>query len=299
MIRSLINILVFLVTHPLNKGRKVKALIQFLRWQIGARLLNSQSVVHWVNETKFIAKKGETGVTGNIYCGLMEFEDMSFLLHFLRSSDEFFDIGANVGAYTILASGVVGAKTICFEPVPDTFDRLMDQININRVTNLVHANNKGVGDKSGILEFTNEFDCMNRVNTDPHNKNTTNVEVVTLDKLYSPSTSSLVKIDVEGYESFVLGGGELFFANTNVEAVIIELNGSGEKFGADDQVLDATLRRCGYESVNYDPFSREVVVSSSFNRGGNTIYVRDIDKVKARCASAETVVIHTVNGITL
>ena len=62
-----------------------------------------------------------TGATGNIYTGLHEFEDMMFLLHLLRPGDIFVDAGANIGSYTVLASAVVGAKSISFEPVPPLF----------------------------------------------------------------------------------------------------------------------------------------------------------------------------------
>jgi hypothetical protein len=37
--------------------------------------------------SKLLVWKGLTGATGNIYCGLHEFEDMAFLLHFLRPRD--------------------------------------------------------------------------------------------------------------------------------------------------------------------------------------------------------------------
>jgi len=50
-----------------------------------------------------------------------------------------------VGAYTILASGVNKMKSICFEPLPSTYDRLLDQIKVNRIDNLVEARNNGVG----------------------------------------------------------------------------------------------------------------------------------------------------------
>ena len=53
-----------------------------------------------------------TGATQNIYCGLQEFEEMAFLLHFLRKDDLPLDIGANIGSYTILAASSVGARTM-------------------------------------------------------------------------------------------------------------------------------------------------------------------------------------------
>ncbi len=43
-----------------------------------------------------VVEPGTTGATGNVYCGLHEFEDMALLLHILRKVDRFVDIGANI-----------------------------------------------------------------------------------------------------------------------------------------------------------------------------------------------------------
>lgn len=72
-----------------------------------------------------------------IYMGLHEFENMAFLLHFLRKEDLFFDIGADIGSYTILASGHVGAHTFAFEPIPSTFQSLANNVAINRINDSV------------------------------------------------------------------------------------------------------------------------------------------------------------------
>ena len=48
-----------------------------------------------------------TGATGNIYCGLHEFIELTFLLHLLRPNDLSLNIGANVGSYIILAARVL------------------------------------------------------------------------------------------------------------------------------------------------------------------------------------------------
>jgi hypothetical protein len=39
-----------------------------------------------------------TGATQNLYCELHEYNDMAFLLHFLREEDSFADVGANIGS---------------------------------------------------------------------------------------------------------------------------------------------------------------------------------------------------------
>lgn len=125
---------------------------------------------------------------------------MAFLLHSLRADDEFFDIGANIGIYTVLPSSVRGCVTHAFDSVPTTFERLSDQVKANRIDTLVDARDCGVGASNGVLEFTNSLDYPNRVNTDPNNRDITRVPVIALDAEFTPTTTIAVKIDVEGFE---------------------------------------------------------------------------------------------------
>ena len=229
----------------------------------------------------------------------MEYEDMTFLLHYLRKSDVFYDIGANVGAYTILASAVRGCRAHTLEPLPETFDRLVDQLKINRIEDLVDAKNNGVGSKADVLEFTNTLNCMNRVNTDPNNTDVTKVNVISLDDTFDPDCNSLVKIDVEGYEKFVFDGGTRFFASPHIAALIVELNDAGEKFGCKDTEIDRAIRAFGFVPVTYEPMSRTLKGLDTFNDGRNTIYVRDIDAAAERCKSADKVVVHTAGDFAL
>lgn len=296
---NLLRILWFIVSHPLNSRCRMQAVLKFISYQLAVRFCKAKLVVDWVNDTKFLVSKGETGLTGNLYCGLNEYDDMAFLLHYLAEDDTFYDIGANVGSFTLLASGVIKARSVSFEPLPSTFDRFIDQIRINRLDELVEAKNKGVGDKAGTLEFTNNLNCTNRVNTDPSYRNVTKVDVITLDECCAPTTNTFVKIDVEGYEKFVLDGGANFFSNTNVSALIIELNGSGTSFGVNDNDVHKTVTSAGFQPIAYDPFNRKVLPLETFRRGGNTIYVRDIAFAQNRVATSPSVYVHTANSLKL
>jgi hypothetical protein len=131
--------------HPLNRGRKVAAIRRWARWQVASRLALGPSVVPFVGNTRLLASPGETGITGNIYYGLAEYEDMAFTLHLLRSGDRFVDVGSNTGTYTVLASGVAGAFTDAFEPIPSTADRLWWNVVINALENLVTVHRLGPG----------------------------------------------------------------------------------------------------------------------------------------------------------
>ena len=130
---SFIKTLRFIWRHPLNASRRLSALKRWFFWQLGSRLVPGPVAVNFVNGARLLVKPGMTGATQNIYCGLQEFEEMAFLLHFLRKDDLFLDIGANIGSYTILAASSVGARTMAVEPIPITFSVLIENILLNGV----------------------------------------------------------------------------------------------------------------------------------------------------------------------
>ena len=76
-IRDVRATLKFLLSHPLSCDNRLRTLIRFARWQIGTRLISDAVIHDWVNGARFICRRGETGLTGNIYCGLHEFAGMA------------------------------------------------------------------------------------------------------------------------------------------------------------------------------------------------------------------------------
>src|SRR5882672_10375884 len=158
---SLFSLLKFITAHPLNRSNKIKAVSRFAKWQINTRLNPYPVIYSYTDKTKLIVQRSMTGATGNLYCGLHEFTDMAFLLHFLRKEDLFVDIGANIGSYTVLAGGHVGAKVLSVEPLPKTFEYLKDNIAINQIHDKVMAYNLALGNEKGNISFTTTFDTMN------------------------------------------------------------------------------------------------------------------------------------------
>jgi FkbM family methyltransferase len=141
---------------------------------------------------------------------------------FLRKDDLFADIGANVGSYTVLASGAVGAQTISFEPVPSSFDHLIDNIYLNRLVDCVTALNVAVGSESGELEMMADQDTVNRVvNDDVYTGKKVKVSVLALDEILDGRVPKLIKIDVEGvYKADVLRGARHTLGDPRLETVL-------------------------------------------------------------------------------
>lgn len=278
----------FFILHPLSGPLGIIAFFRFFRWQIKSRLVRRVFVHGWIGESKFYVTRGETGLTGNIYVGLHDFTDMSFLIHFLRPTDCFIDVGSNSGSYTILASAAVGAKSVSIEPALSTFSRLLANIELNGIGDRVRAVNVGLSSESGVLRITTGNDTTNHLVSENLNINTEIVKVTTLDELTFGCTPILIKIDVEGWEYKVLEGAFKTLKDEKLKAIIIEINGNAEKLGYSDTLLIEKLSTFGFTSYSYNPFKRSLMRTGGKNMsGGNTIFIRDIKFVEERIISAE------------
>ena len=277
--------------HPLAKMHKLKAFYNVIKWQLSQLLFPGIKKVPFIAGTYLLAKKSMTGATGNIYFGLHEFEEMGFLLHFLRREDLFVDIGANVGSYTVLASGVCGATCMSFEPVPETFQHLKNNIAENKIGDLASLFNEAVGAEEGKLIFTSGLDTVNHVVADDERNahQTIDVKVNTLDdKMIGNTSNLLIKIDAEGFETAVLKGMTNTLQKDTVKAIIIELNGAGSRYGYSDEKIHETLTAHHFLPYTYDPFMRKLHALATFT-DTNTIYIRDLHLVKERIASASNI----------
>ena len=292
-IKEIKSILTSINRHPLAGKHRFKAYYRLLKWQMMSRVKLGVNKVRFASKSLLLVKKGMAGATGNIYMGLHEFEDMGFLLHFLRSDDLFLDIGANIGSYTILASSEVGANTYSFEPVPETFNALSNNVLINNVASKVMLFNVGVGAKRGKLFFTSMNDSINHVVVDIKKyapNEIVEVSIVSIDEvlLNKNKIPALIKIDVEGFETEVLNGMEDVLSNSCLKAIIIELNGCSAQFGYSDKLIHEKLTANGFKPFSYNPLTRTLTEISLFGKY-NTIYLRDLSFVEERVKGGEKI----------
>lgn len=287
---TILHILRRLLRHPLGRRRRAHTLGRFLAWQIGSRLVPGPVLIDWVNGARLIVRRSMTGATTNLYVGLDEYHEMAFLLHLLRPGDLFVDVGANVGVYSVLAGAAVGANALAIEPVPATFDLLQDNLRLNRLEERVRSVNVGVGETAGVLHFSAAEGAENHVATDGRG---VAVAVETLDALVGAAAPTLIKIDVEGYETPVIAGAAQTLARPSLLAVILELNGAGARYGWDEQALHRRLLAQGFTPCRYDPDARvltpdapAVGVESDLLTGRNIIYVRDMAATAERLRRA-------------
>lgn len=227
-----------------------------------------------------------TGATGNIYCGLDEFEMMAFLIHLIRPKDLFCDVGSNVGLYSILSAST-GIECHSFEPIKKTFMALLENIQINHYEDLIHAENIAISDESGEILMTDDLDTYNHALSSA-TESGSSVKVICkhLDQIIDRALT-LIKIDTEGHESEVISGmGELIKMD-ELKAMIVEIN---------DLKTKDVIVGMGFNPYRYDPFKRELTkMSSEGFQKGNCIFIRDYEFVMSRINHSPKHVVHGVS----
>jgi len=147
--------------------------------------------------------------THGCWLGSYEYEKQRFFAKEIRANTVVFDIGANVGFYTLLASVLVGpeGQVIAFEPVPRNIDFLRKHVRLNRIDN-VEIMEVAVSDAFGVATFDLGPDSsQGRIAKGGE----LNVQTVCLDGLISAGEKPVpdyLKIDVEGAEMSVLTGAQ-------------------------------------------------------------------------------------------
>ncbi len=163
-----------------------------------------------------------------------------------------FDIGANIGFYSIISTLVPTVQNIyAFEAIEKTFSELEKNISLNGFQELIHAHNLGVSDKKKTIRFLTEDKELSGINTvkdstfHNHNLFSNEVEInaVALDDMFSISNKYLgFKIDVEGHESFVLKGCKNLLKN-NLSFIQIEI------YPGSKELVNEQLISLGYEKI--------------------------------------------------
>jgi FkbM family methyltransferase len=289
---SLSQTIRFIIDHPLNKESKGAAIGRFVTWQVTSRLHRGPTVISFVNGSKLFVQRGRPAATGNLYTGLHEFSEMGFVLHMLREGDLFADVGANIGAYSILAASLPGTRSIAFEPAADTYELLLANIRLNEYESRVTPHRSAIGNETGEISMTSGLDTINHVaGSTEAAVAREKVQIRTLDDIFGIDCPAVVKIDVEGYETHVIEGAERLLENETLVGLVIEMNGSGARYGLDESRLDQSVRDHGFVPLSYDPMHRRLIPIPSANPPGNRIYVRSRESAEERLHGAPPFVV--------
>ena len=190
-----------------------------------------------------------------MYFGLFDPPLTRFIAARLKPGMVFYDLGANIGYFAVLAAGLVGpgGEVHAFEPVPDNAARIRRNLDLNGVN---HGTVKEVGVSDSAAGFTLYVgDAVGQsgwasVVPSPRRPRAIEVSTQTLDAYVLDGERrrpDLIKMDIEGAEPRALAGMRRLIGGEHAPDLIVEVNRflldrGGGGVGA---VLDP-LRAAGY-----------------------------------------------------
>ena len=181
--------------------------------------------------------------------GALEPETVRAFLLLLSPQLVVFDVGANIGQYTLLASRRVVAVH-AFEPTPRTVEKLRVNIALNNLSN-VTVNQVAVSDRTGdaILFTDPKNPDTNSIMGGNENAPSISVPTITLDD-YATSHAlipDLIKMDIEGAEMLALRGATRLLNEENAPLILMEINPAAlrQSGSSPDEIL-TLLASLGY-----------------------------------------------------
>jgi FkbM family methyltransferase len=201
---------------------RMKLLSRLLRMPL--RLMPPGRVVRIVSGELRGWKWISGSATHGCWLGHYESEAQAIFLANIRPGDVVFDIGANVGFYTLLASKLAAhGSVVAFEPLPRNLALLERHLRLNEVCN-VRVLPIAVSSQSGTARFAAAHNPAMGGLTDSGDLEVTTASLDALIANGAIPRPSFLKIDVEGAEHDVLTGAAKLLA----ESGRWELRGSGE-----------------------------------------------------------------------
>jgi FkbM family methyltransferase len=131
-----------------------------------------------------------------------------------------YDVGGHIGFMALLFSGL-GARVLTFEPCPENYRRLTENLALNPGHNIA-AIRSAVSDTNGTAMLSNS-NSMSKIS----DQGSTPVRLVRLDDVAAEyGYPSFLKIDVEGHGGAVLRGASTILER--LPDLIMELHGEDE-----------------------------------------------------------------------
>jgi FkbM family methyltransferase len=186
--------------------------------------------------------------------GDAEPEVQDALAELIEPGQTVYDVGANIGFFTILCSRLVGpqGKVYAFEPIPENLVTLRHNIALNKLTNVVVVE-QALSASTGTAEmFVSPWSAFHSLNVDGASKRENHgpdggqitVATVTLDEFVQGdgiSPPDLIKLDVEGAELLVVEGMRATLRSVQ-PLLLVEVHDTNREYGEFIDSIDYCVR---------------------------------------------------------
>ncbi len=150
-----------------------------------------------------------------------------FMLAKVNECLTIFDVGANIGYYSIQFARLTKGNVFSFEPIANQYSLLSRNIEINHLKN-VKAEKKAISDSNEIKRFyLSENEETGTSSVEIPTSTYEDVQCTTLDD-YTKANGipfiDLIKIDVEGHELKVIKGMTGLLSGSNIKKIFMEIH---------------------------------------------------------------------------
>lgn len=161
-------------------------------------------------------------------------ETVSWIEKYGGSNAVLYDIGANIGAYSLIAAAR-GAKVIAFEPAPQNIYKLNKNIFLNGLNKdimimpfVLTKNNCVIQSimtaRDRDFGSSHTFSSQEQLSDSLLKQTFVAMELDTCIKVFSLSEPTMIKIDVDGAEIEVLKGAKTLLASPKLKSILIEID---------------------------------------------------------------------------
>lgn len=195
-------------------------------------------------------------ISGNLaFNGFYELALSQRIAQLAQKGTVFVDVGANMGYFSLLWAGLnPRGRAIAFEAAPRNIAIIENNISRNRLSDRITLIPKAAGSHSGTITFDAgppDQTGWGGISSAP-SSTTMEVPLVRLDQELPDSPIDVLKIDVEGADTWVLLGCEALLRKKQVGTIFFEQHrGRMEKLGINPGEAQTFLRDLDYTCLPF------------------------------------------------
>lgn len=225
-------------------------------------------------------------------------ETLEWIERYFQPGDVFYDVGANIGLYSLFAAKHLGGqcKIYAFEPEALNYAQLSKNIFLNQLSGVILPCSAALTDTirfdtlnlnpdnfrnmaqgqlvagSSLHSFGVAKDYANRSFQPFHQQGVVGVSVDHLWQAWGLDFPNHIKVDVDGLEGLVIAGAGQSLADKRLRSVLVEIS---TQMGGTDPILQSLSRNKFKQVTDFVAHSSEQLKGTPFEDSVNYVFIRE------------------------